>query len=138
MRRKPAWFYQQSAVIPYRVGRRGIEILLITSRRRARWIIPKGIIESGLTAEESACKEAYEEAGIGGKVSSTPIGEYRYNKWGGVCTVKVFTLEVHTVLERWPEASVRQRQWMTVKAAADAVEEPQLQNLILTVADMKL
>jgi 8-oxo-dGTP pyrophosphatase MutT (NUDIX family) len=115
----------------------GVEVLMITSRRRARWIIPKGVIDLGSTAEESACREAYEEAGIQGDISSAPIGEYQYSKWGGICTVKVFTLEVQTLLETWPEASIRQRQWLSIEEAADAVEEPELQRLILKLSGLK-
>ncbi len=135
MRSRPWWFYQQSGVIPYRVAEGETKVLLITSRRRARWIIPKGVIDPGSTAGESASKEAYEEAGIRGSLSPAPIGEYRYEKWGGTCTVKLFLLEVETVLEAWPEASIRERRWMTVEAAAAAVEEPELQDLILKVLD---
>jgi len=130
MKRRPWWFYQQSGVIPYQVEQDKVEVLLITSRRRGRWIIPKGVIEPGMSAAESASREAYEEAGVRGKVSPTPIGEYRYDKWGGVCTVKVFTMEVHLVLETWPESGSRRRRWMTVELAAQSVEELQLQQLI--------
>jgi 8-oxo-dGTP pyrophosphatase MutT (NUDIX family) len=131
MRSKPAWFYRQSGVIPYRVADGSFAILLITSRRRGRWIIPKGIIEPELTAAESACKEAAEEAGVVGSVSAAPVGEYRYQKWGGECSVQVFALEAHTVWDTWPESDVRQRQWMPLNAAAHAVREPELQQMIL-------
>lgn len=139
MRSRPPWFYRQSGVIPYRVmAGQDIEVLLITSRRRSRWIIPKGVIDLGANAGDSASKEAYEEAGIRGKLSSEPVGEYQYKKWGGVCTVKVYLLEVLTVLETWPESSTRQRQWMTVEAAAESVEEADLRQLILKLPDLSL
>jgi phosphohistidine phosphatase len=137
MKSRPSWFYRQSGVIPYRGGESRSEILLITSRRRGRWIIPKGVIDPRTTAVESACKEAYEEAGIRGRVNSEPMGEYPYRKWGGVCTVLVFALEVLTELDTWPEASFRRRQWMKVEEAANAVEEPALRQLILTISSAK-
>jgi phosphohistidine phosphatase len=135
MRTRPWWFYKQSGVIPYRMTETGVEILLTTSRRRGRWIIPKGVVDLGSTARESAGKEAYEEAGLLGDISTAPVGEYRYKKWGGTCTVSVFLLEVHTVLENWPEADVRGREWMAADRAADSVNEPQLRKLILSVQD---
>ncbi len=49
MRTQPDYFYNQSAVIPFRFRRDKLEVLLITSRRRKRWIIPKGIVEQDLT-----------------------------------------------------------------------------------------
>ena len=135
MRTRPWWFYKQSGVIPYRITEAGVEILLTTSRRRGRWIIPKGVVDQGSTARESAGKEAYEEAGLLGDISLAPVGEYQYKKWGGMCTVSVFLLEVHTVLEEWPEADVRGREWMAADRAADSVDEPQLRKLILSVQD---
>jgi len=133
MRTRPPWFYRQSAVIPYRITETGVEILLITSRGGKRWIIPKGIIDPGTTALESACKEAYEEAGIKGRPSSAVLGNYQYEKWGGVCTVEVFTLQVSEVLQKWPESSTRHRQWMRPKKAVEAIEEPKLKKLILKI-----
>ena len=74
--------YRQSGVIPYRLGSGDVEVLLITSLQKKRWIIPKGIIEYGYSHQESAENEAYEEAGIEGQIDPSPIGEYRLQKWG--------------------------------------------------------
>jgi len=133
---RPPWFYQQSGVIPYRLKRNGTEVLLITSRGRGRWIIPKGVIDPGTAAIDSACKEAYEEAGIRGRASAKALGNYKYDKWGGTCTVTVFALKVSTLLEKWPEDSVRRRRWMSVEEAAQAVEEPALRKLIRGISDL--
>lgn len=131
MKRRPLWFYHQSGVIPYRTTKSGdIEILLITSRGGKRWIIPKGIIDPGTTALESACKEAYEEAGLTGRPAATAFGKYQYQKWGGACTVEVFPLEVLSVLDTWPESDVRRRQWMSRKEAAKTVKEPALKKML--------
>lgn len=133
MKTRPWWFYNQSGVIPYRVVGDHIEVMLITSRRRSRWIIPKGVVDPGNTPAESACREAYEEAGIIGRASSTHLGEYRYDKWGGTCSVKVYLMRVDSILDTWPEEETRARRWMTVEAAAKAVEEPQLKELIRSI-----
>ena len=51
-------------MIPYRIkGKKKVEVLLITSVKRKRWIIPKGYVEFNLSPFESAKKEAFEEAG---------------------------------------------------------------------------
>ena len=124
-------------MIPYRGQENGIEILLITSRGRGRWIIPKGVIDPGRTATESARNEAYEEAGVEGEVNSVALGQYQYEKWGGICTVEVFAMEVSTVSETWPESSERRRKWMSVEEAANAVEESALKGLILSLSSAK-
>ena len=130
MRSRPPWFYRQSAVIPYRSTGAGVEILLVTSSGGKRWIIPKGIIDRGMTPLESACKEAFEEAGVRGRPGATPRGQYRYKKWGGICTVEVFTLEVTALLDEWPESDIRRREWMSAKDAVVAIEEAGLKRLI--------
>lgn len=134
----PSWFYQQSGVIPYRRGDspNELEVLLITSRGRGRWIIPKGVIDPGETPIDSAQREALEEAGIEGKSWATALGEYQYKKWGGTCVVEVFALEVTKTHDAWPESNIRRRQWMSVKKAAEAVEESGLKKLILKVLEL--
>src|SRR5690349_4267028 len=74
MKTRPPWFYKQAGMIPYRRTDTGLEILLITSKRRGNWIVPKGIIDPGETAIQSACKEAYEEAGVKGAADPQIIG----------------------------------------------------------------
>ena len=66
----------------------GLELLLITSRERGRWVIPKGNPIPFLLNYESAAREAFEEAGVEGGIATKPIGTYRYGKrrrGGGSC-----------------------------------------------------
>ena len=49
MTERPDWMYRQSAVVPYRAGADGLELLLITSRKGTRWVLPKGVVEPGMT-----------------------------------------------------------------------------------------
>lgn len=132
-RTRPDGYYRQSAVIPYRVRDGGLEFLLITSRKRKRWVLPKGIHEPHLSAGESAAQEALEEAGVRGRVSAQPVGRYDYRKWGGTCTVEVYTLGVEEVLERWPE-QFRTREWLPPEEAASRVDEPAVSDLLLATA----
>ncbi len=124
------WIYNQSGVVPFRLENGKVQILLVTSRSRKRWVIPKGIIEPDLSPQESAQKEAYEEAGVSGKISGEAVGTYTYNKWEGTCTVKVFLLEVEKTLEDWPESYFRTREWMSVEEAVKRVDEADLKEII--------
>ena len=133
MNQVPGWFYTQSGVIPYRVRTGEIEVMLITSRKRKRWVIPKGVVEPDLDPAESAAQEAWEEAGLVGQVSSRSIGHYEYQKWGGVCRVEVFLLQVGNILADWPEAEVRDRQWLSLEEAAGRVDEQELKRIILAL-----
>jgi 8-oxo-dGTP pyrophosphatase MutT (NUDIX family) len=128
-------FIDQSGVLPYRVQDGLIQVLLITSVKRKRWIIPKGMVEPGLSAAESAAKEAWEEAGVTGTISKLPLDHYTYKKWGGAYWVDVFLLRVETIYEDWPEARFRTRRWLSQEKAAKKVAEIPLKQIIAQLAD---
>ena len=121
--------YLQSGVIPFRIEGNKIKIMLITTLRRKRWIIPKGLIEEDMTATGSAALEAFEEAGIKGKVYPDMVGGYEYQKWRGICKVEVFLMEVEDVLDDWPESSCRDRRWVDPEEAEQLVDEKILKKI---------
>jgi 8-oxo-dGTP pyrophosphatase MutT (NUDIX family) len=66
---------QQVAAVCYRMGKRDIEFLLVQTRG-GRWIFPKGGVKSGLTRAQSAALEAFEEAGVHGRMEKIPFARY--------------------------------------------------------------
>ncbi|MFN3231556.1 MAG: NUDIX hydrolase [Alphaproteobacteria bacterium] len=130
---------QQSAVLAYRIRKKKMQFALVTSLDTGRWVIPKGHIESGLSAHASAEKEAFEEAGLFGSVSKDEIGQYSYKKaelkGGGDCLVQVYPMRVRRSVSNWPEKALRRRKWMSPNKAAAAVIEPELSKLILRFSD---
>jgi phosphohistidine phosphatase len=121
--------YWQSAVIPYRTGPSGLEVLLVTSRRGTRWVLPKGVVEPGLSPAASAANEALEEAGVRGPIDDEPLGTYQHRKWGGICTVQVFAMEIEEEVPDWPEASTRRRAWLAIDDARRRVDEEGLKRI---------
>jgi len=132
MRGKPSRVFQQSGVIPYRVRNGEVEVLLITNHRCQHWVIPKGGIPKAMTPRDSAVKEAWEEAGVFGRVDANNIGTYEYHKQGNTYQVEVFLLPVETVLEDWPEASQRKRQWLELAQAVRQVKQAELKRILKT------
>lgn len=61
------------------MGTQGIEFLLVRTRG-GRWIFPKGGVEEGLTQAQSAALEAFEEAGVHGRIEEMPFARYRLAK----------------------------------------------------------
>ncbi|MDH3474543.1 MAG: histidine phosphatase family protein [Rhodospirillales bacterium] len=135
MAKLPSWIYTQSAVLPYRLQGDGLEVLVITSRKGTRWVLPKGIVEPGMTAAASAAKEATEEAGVEGRVMEQSLGTYAYKKWGGTCEVEVFPMEVTSELTEWPESAVRRREWVTLEEAAKRLDHAKLRKLLRRLPD---
>lgn len=130
----PDYYYEQSAVVPVRRQGEGWEVLLITSRRGKRWIVPKGVIEPDLSPADSAAKEALEEAGVLGEVLPERLGIFEYEKWGGTCDVQVFVMRVTEEQEVWPE-DFRRREWVTLEEAQERIGPPSLCALLHGLSD---
>lgn len=125
------------AVLPYRVVQHELQVLLITSSRQRRWILPKGTIEAELTLQGTGQLEAYEEAGLLGDVAQTALGTYLHPRGKRADVhVLVFPMRVNAVLPRWPEAHRRERRWLFWAAAAEAAAFPQLGRLITTFGQL--
>jgi predicted phosphate transport protein (TIGR00153 family) len=141
LRPRERFAIRQIAALPYRTAGRAIDapvsILLVTSRETKRWVIPKGNLEGRADPHVAAAQEAEEEAGVLGVVCPTPLGSYRYRKRKGsgaslMADVEVYPLSVSEELAEWKEKDERQRRWFSLTAAAAAVEEPDLRDLIRT------
>jgi 8-oxo-dGTP pyrophosphatase MutT (NUDIX family) len=131
----------QYAALPYRfTPDAALEILLVTTRRSRRWIIPKGWPIKGLKPPKSAAREAFEEAGVRGKVAGKSLGFFRYNKLldeQGIevsCEVKVFPLLVRRQSESWPELEQRLILWVEPAKAVSLIKERQLKKLVAAFA----
>jgi 8-oxo-dGTP pyrophosphatase MutT (NUDIX family) len=125
----------QYAALPWRLRNDEVQILLVTSRRTRRWIIPKGWPMDGIKPTEAAAREAEEEAGVTGVIEKAAVGQYRYMKLlrDGAelpCRVDVFALKVTDESPDWAEMEARERRWCSVIEAAGAVREPQLKMVI--------
>ena len=127
----------QYAALPYRFTQvAALEILLVTTRQTKRWIIPKGWPIKGLKPAKSAAREAFEEAGVRGRIGAKAIGLFTYSKLldeNGVpvsCEVKVFPLLVKRQSAAWPEADQRLVQWVEPEKAAALIKEQGLKAII--------
>lgn len=113
-----------------------VEILLITSRANKQWIIPKGWPMPGKTLAQAASEEAWEEAGIRGKVQEHTIGSYRYFKRRGkkemAIQVAVFPLEVTEEYDVFREKGQRDSLWLEPAVAAKLMTNDTLAALIVT------
>jgi 8-oxo-dGTP pyrophosphatase MutT (NUDIX family) len=102
----------------------------VLSTSGKRWVVPKGRIERGDSAADTALREAWEEAGLVGSIEPEPMGSYVYDKNGQTCHVTAFLMDVTQVRDEWPEQHRRPRRWLAPASAIRAVEEPTLRALI--------
>lgn len=88
------------------------KVLLVTSRKKKRWILPKGGVEINETEQDAAIREAYEEAGIKAtdvQSLGTIIFKDETYFW-----FKTNSVQLDNV---WPESSERQRKWFPYEEA---------------------
>ncbi|MDF3853319.1 NUDIX hydrolase [Paracoccus sp. P2] len=111
------------------------DVLLVTSRGTGRWIVPKGWPMAGRSLADAARQEAWEEAGVKGRVGEVEIGRYHYDKdqdrgFAIPVEVRVFPLYVEALETQFPEAQERQRRWFAPQDAARMVAETGLQQIL--------
>ena len=133
-RDRPAYYYTQSSVIPYRVDDGQLQLMIIRSSQDKHWVVPKGIADPGHSLQDSARKEAWEEAGVEGEVHDEALGSYSYAKWGSTCTVTVYPMAVTRQLpeEVWEERH-RGRMWVSPKKAVELLRQRELRPLIVAL-----
>jgi 8-oxo-dGTP pyrophosphatase MutT (NUDIX family) len=127
----------QYGALPFAITEAGeLRVLLVTSRGRREWVIPKGWPIRDLSAADTAAREAYEEAGlVGTVVGDEPFGFYQYKKQrksrkATLCEVTVFLFAVERQVRKWPEKSQRETKWFALQEASLLVAAAGLSELL--------
>src|SRR5882672_12679169 len=93
---------EQVAAVCYRARKSGIEFLLVQTRG-GRWTFPKGGTEPGLTHAQAAAIEAFEEAGVHGRIEEVAFTTYVRRKRGSDPAVET-AVNAHLCEVLWLEA----------------------------------
>src|ERR1700724_3063036 len=88
--------HAQVAAVCYRVRSHAIEFLLVQTRK-GRWTFPKGSTEPGLTHAQAAALEAFEEAGVHGRMEEASFARY-VRRRGDVRRSAAVEISVHAHL----------------------------------------
>ncbi|HWY21236.1 MAG TPA: NUDIX domain-containing protein [Candidatus Acidoferrum sp.] len=122
---------EQVAAVCYRVRSGSIEFLLVRTRGSRRWTFPKGSAEAGLTHAQAAALEAFEEAGVHGRIEEISFAQYvRRRSEAGKQTsipaekaVVVNTYLCEVLRLRPPQESNRDRTWFSIEDAKRSLRE---------------
>jgi 8-oxo-dGTP pyrophosphatase MutT (NUDIX family) len=109
---------EQVAAVCYRVRKSGIEFLLVQTRG-GRWTFPKGGAEPGLTHAQAAALEAFEEAGVHGRIEEAAFTQYVRRKRGAERAVET-VVNVHLCEVLWldpPPEEGRTPTWFSPEKA---------------------
>lgn len=117
----------------------GVEVLLVSSRRGAGMVLPKGGWEIDESVLEAAQRETWEEAGVRG-IDYVPIGTFEYrNKLGkvdpelggkGSCVAHMYACRVLEELSAWPEQETRRRAWCDLDRAKSSLKHPWMREAV--------
>ena len=121
---------EQVAAVCYRMAKNGIEFLLVRTRGSGCWTFPKGGTEPGLTHAQAAALEAFEEAGVHGRIEEASFARYvRRRREGGQksrASVKETAVNAHLCeVSRLspPQESKRDRTWFSAQDARRRLQE---------------
>ncbi len=122
---------EQVAAVCYRVRGGAVEFLLVRTRGGGRWTFPKGSAEPGLTQAQAAALEAFEEAGVHGRIEEACFAQYRRKLEEGESrasrhgekgiAVNAYLCEVSRLSP--PQESRRDRTWFSVEDARRRLRE---------------
>jgi 8-oxo-dGTP pyrophosphatase MutT (NUDIX family) len=108
----------QVAAVCYRIRDRKIEFLLVQTRG-GRWTFPKGGAEAGLSHAQAAALEAFEEAGVHGRMEEACFARYLHQKRSSGKPGEV-VVSAHLCEVLWlgaPQESNRNPSWFPVEKA---------------------
>ncbi len=123
---------EQVAAVCYRMRKGDIEFLLVQTRGGGRWTFPKGSTEPGLTHAQAAALEAFEEAGVHGRIEEVSFAQYVLRRrgnggkpgarsaWEELC-INAHLCEVSRLSP--PQESNRNRTWFSVQDATQHLRE---------------
>jgi len=118
---------EQVAAVCYRIQNRKIEFLLVETRG-GRWTFPKGSAEPGLTHAQAAALEAFEEAGVHGRMEEASFARYvRSKRASGRKAGSVeFSVHAHLCEVLWletPQETNRNPSWFSPDKAKRKLRE---------------
>jgi 8-oxo-dGTP pyrophosphatase MutT (NUDIX family) len=106
----------------------GPRVLVVSARRAPdEWVLPKGHIEAGETAGETAAREVLEEAGVVATAGES-LGTETFTTPRGRVTTEFFLMRFD---REGPPGEGRRRGWLTVAQARAEVSFPSMTRLIV-------
>ncbi len=116
---------EKVAAVCFRV-RAGIIEFLLVQTRGGRWTFPKGNAEPGLTTAQAAALEAFEEAGVHGRMEEISFVTYVRPKNGGKAGDIELLVTAHLCEVLWldsPQESGRNPTWFSAERAKRRLRE---------------
>jgi 8-oxo-dGTP pyrophosphatase MutT (NUDIX family) len=120
----------QVAAVCYRIVSSSVDFLLVRTRS-GRWTFPKGGVEPGLTHAQTAALEAFEEAGVHGRIEEVSFTRYirrkgdraRRSEKGSEGEIAVSAHLCEVLRLSPPQESKRHPTWFSAEKAKQRLRE---------------
>ena len=123
-------------VIPFIVEAGDVKLLMVTSLTRGRWVFPKGMLKKGEGKLKGCRREAFEEAGIKGKILSdlpiTAVIKSKDKSKSDMMVVTYYPIYVTKQTKEWPEKKLRKRQWVPLDEIDQHLKKGDLLKVVRT------
>lgn len=130
----------QVAAVCYRLNGPSVEFLLVNTSS-GKWTFPKGRLCPNLSPSESASREAWEEAGVKGRIEERHFGHYLdtkrtlgHDSLAREVRIAAFLMEVHSTED--PQESGRNPSWFSPQQARKRLTEGRLSPYSKQIAKM--
>ena len=122
--------------IPFIVEDGDVKLLVVTSLTRGRWVFPKGTLKKGEGKLKGCRREAFEEAGIKGKILSdlpiTALIKSKNKLKSDMMVVTYYPMIVTKQTKEWPEKKLRNRQWVPLDEIDQHLRKGDLREVVKT------
>ena len=116
---------KQYGVLPYLIRSGKIKIILISSRNSNQWIVPKGNPMAKKSKRGTALLEAYEEAGLTGRLDKNFKLRLFIMCHGVKTDLTLYPMHVNKhLIKKWPESHQRKRIEVSCERARSLVLWP--------------
>jgi len=113
---------------------KGVRYLLVRARRDPmQWVLPKGHIDPGETAEEAALREVREESGVEATIVSF-VGTIEYDFGGEHCRVGFYLMRFAREV---PADEEREIAWMSFESALVSTPFADVRGLLMRAHAMR-
>ena len=136
---KKKGYNKEIGAFVYQIKRGRVYLVLVTNRTRSRWILPKGQPEFRLSDKKVALLEAYEEAGVRGKLNrAIKRVDVEIRTGNGNVRLKVYPVKLKKLMTDWPERRYRNRQLLPADQAIKLVQAKEFQGCIRSLSERVL
>ena len=122
--------------IPFIVEDGDVKLLMVTSLTRGRWVFPKGTMKKGEGKLKGCRREAFEEAGVKGKILSdlpiTAVIKSNDKSKSDLIVVTYYPMLVTKQTKEWPEKKLRKRQWVPLDEIDQHLKKGDLRRVVET------